>query len=136
MINPISVDRCVSDVRTRLIVPASSPSGSSGEAGRVLSMMAKAKDVRFEKARSWVCVGVWNSEAKLSWLGQGPMGMWVYSSGCDEERRKKVVVWWVGLKGVSLRRVLVMGWMGKRKVDGSVMLFVDRRFLLSMVVDV
>ena len=51
--NPISVHRFVGDVRIKLTVPASSPSGSSGDGGRVLSMIAKAKDSGLEKDRMW-----------------------------------------------------------------------------------
>jgi hypothetical protein len=51
--NPISVRRFVGDVRIKLTVPASSPSGSSGDGGRVLSMIAKAKDSGLEKDRMW-----------------------------------------------------------------------------------
>lgn len=55
IMKPISVHRWASDVRTRLIVPANSPSGSSEDGGRVLSIMANANDVGFENDRSCVC---------------------------------------------------------------------------------
>ena len=58
IMKPISVQRWISDVRTRLIVPASSPSGSSAEGGRVMSMMANANEVGFENDRS----DVWEGE--------------------------------------------------------------------------
>lgn len=56
-INPISVHRFVGDVRIKLTVPASSPSGSSRDGGRVLSIMAKANDSGLAKDRIWF-VGV------------------------------------------------------------------------------
>lgn len=81
IMKPISVHRCVSDVRTRLIVPASSPSGSSIDGGRVLSMIAKANEVGFENERSDVTDWEWNSALSASSEFQGPMGMCVYSPG-------------------------------------------------------
>lgn len=53
-INPISVQRFVGDVRMKLTVPASSPSGSSGDGGCVLSIMANANDSGLEKDRIWL----------------------------------------------------------------------------------
>jgi len=53
-INPISVHRFTGDVRIKLTVPASSPSGSSGDGGRVLSIIAKANDSGLEKDRMWL----------------------------------------------------------------------------------
>lgn len=77
---PISVQRCTADVLMRLIVPASSPSGSSAEAGRVLSIIPKAKQVGSENRP------VVNKAENEATSGQGPAGMWEKSSGWLEER--------------------------------------------------
>lgn len=56
-------------------MPANSPSGSSAEAGRVLSIMAKAKDSGLEKERMLFGVSEVNSELRDAALVKGPGGM-------------------------------------------------------------
>lgn len=90
IMKPISVQRWISDVRTRLMVPASSPSGSSVDGGRVLSMIANANEVGFENDRGDVWECEWNSALNCSSEVHGPMGMCVYSSGWEDERWKNV----------------------------------------------
>lgn len=108
---PISVQRFPADVRMRLTVPASSPSASSGELGRVLSIMAKAKTLGPANRP------VVNSAAREAASGQGPGGMWEKSSGCLEETRWKVGMCFTGSNGVSLISLWDSSRVGNGKVE-------------------
>lgn len=103
-IKPISVHKSVGDVRIKLTVPANSPSGSSSDEGRVLSMMAKENDWGFENDRMCVGESLWNQDFNsVADLG-GTMGMCAYISGCGEDNRKNVSQCLFGSKATSLRR--------------------------------
>lgn len=79
--NPISVHRFVGDVRIKLTVPASSPSGSSGDGGFVLSIIAKANDSGLAKDRIWVVELLQNRDLSSVAEAGGSMGKCVYISG-------------------------------------------------------
>lgn len=124
--NPISVHRCVADVRMKLTVPASSPSGSSGDGARVLSIIAKANDSGFGNERMPPGGPSVNSSLKSVAESQGPMGMWEYISGCGEDSLKNVSPCFSGMNGTNLTRSFDFSLIENGKMDAEAILVQGR----------
>lgn len=102
--NPTSVHRCIGDVRMKLTVPASSPSGSSGDGARVLSIIAKANDSGLENEMMLLDGPSVNSFLKSVAESHGPTGKCEYISGYGEDSLKNVLPCLSGSNGMSLMR--------------------------------